>query len=587
MNDLQTESAVGIQPGIITHTSNPATGLSGEIRMVALADLRESPWNPRQYYPEAAMAELTESMRASGFRAWLPIVARPIGGGSIENGLFEIAAGHRRSRAARAAGIEFVPCIVREMSDVEFLDVLNFDNCGREDVHPLHEAAGWQAWMEKTGHGVNDIAARIGQSKEYVYQRLKYSALIDEAAKAFFDGKITAGHAILIARLQPSDQKKALKFCEPRGNDYRPGVRDLAGYIQRDVHLNIEAATFDLESTDLVPSAGSCVSCPKRTKNAPELALDRVAGEVYDSDEDASDECTDPGCFSSKLNAHIVRLKDILQTSGREVVEVSGGYGKAKKGLLSRNDYSEVSETAPGAKAAIVMDGLRAGEVVHVKLNASAKGSDPAAAKAAEERAQAKKREAALRERTVRLKVLEAIGAKVTATSFTRHDLEGFVVGRFSSNNSLNLCRLHGIDVKDSPDTHRDWQAEEAARKKLVSAVPKMSDVEFFRLAFEVTVAEDLDHWAIERNNPPSAIFALARRFKVDAVKIRTEVEDSSKAAEGGTRREVEKPDSPAKATSAKKADAPAKKANSKTPAKTAPAKKPAPKKKAAPAKKK
>src|SRR5258707_14371312 len=97
------------------------------------------------------------------------------------------------------------------MDDVEFLDVLNFDNAGREDVHPLHEAAGWRQWMEKTGKGVLDIAARIGQSKEYVYQRLKYSALIPEAQAAFLDGKLTAGHAVQIARRD--DQKKWLKFC--------------------------------------------------------------------------------------------------------------------------------------------------------------------------------------------------------------------------------------------------------------------------------------------------------------------------------------------------------------------------------------
>jgi len=130
----------------------------GELRMIPIENLHESPWNPRQYYPEGAMRELIDSMRVSGYREWLPLMVRPAPDGFG----YEIGAGHRRRRAAEAVGIEILPCVVRPLSDAQFLDVLNFDNTGREDVHPLHEAAGWRAWMEKTGHGVIDIAYRIG-----------------------------------------------------------------------------------------------------------------------------------------------------------------------------------------------------------------------------------------------------------------------------------------------------------------------------------------------------------------------------------------------------------------------------------------
>src|SRR4051812_4092276 len=83
----------------------------GDLRLIPIDELTESPWNPRKHFPPAAMAELTDSMRTNGFRDWLPLLVR---GRPASKG-FEIGAGHRRSRAARAAGITMIPCIVREM----------------------------------------------------------------------------------------------------------------------------------------------------------------------------------------------------------------------------------------------------------------------------------------------------------------------------------------------------------------------------------------------------------------------------------------------------------------------------------------
>jgi len=92
------------------HTS---TKVEGVRQLVALSELHESPLNPRKIYPEAKMKELAESMRQSGFRNWLPIVARP----RTEGG-YEIAAGHRRRRAAETAGLTTVPCLIQPMTEV-------------------------------------------------------------------------------------------------------------------------------------------------------------------------------------------------------------------------------------------------------------------------------------------------------------------------------------------------------------------------------------------------------------------------------------------------------------------------------------
>lgn len=549
--------------------------LKGEIREIPLDQLRESPWNPRQYYPEAAMKELVESMKQSGFRPWLPLMVRPLDNGDF--GEFEIGAGHRRSRAAREAGLISVPCIVREMTDEEFLDVLNFDNAGREDVHPLHEAAGWQAWMEKTGKGVADIAARIGQSKEYVYQRLKYASLIDSAREAFLDGKLTDGHAILIARLQPNDQKKALKFCEPPAWDSArrgPSVRDLAAFIQRGVHLDLSAATFDLSDVTLLAGAGACDSCPKRTKNAPELILISEHGAI-----DAVDECTDPGCFNMKLVNHIARVKTATrEETGRDPIEVSSNWSKAKKGVLSRNDYQLTEADKKGAKLAVIVDGAEAGKVIHVRLNPAPSTSSAASPASKVDPVQQEKdraeREARIEcERSIRRAILDAIRKKIApGRNLAKWEIGDLIAlaleGVDTRSGVLELCRVRGISVEVSGE----W--DDAPILALEKALPSLSAEEMLRLAIELPVAYDFDRSAIARNDPPKKLMDLARSYGIDAVKIRREAEASAKSGPG-TRREVEKKG--AAAPAAKKQPVAKKAAARKAPAK-APVKKAAPK---------
>ena len=483
----------------------------GELRMVEIGLLRESAWNPRQYYPDGPLQELVESMRSSGFRPWLPVMARPRDNGTW----FEIGAGHRRRRAAQIAGIKEVPCIVREMTDEEFLDVLNFDNTGREDVHPLHEAAGWQAWMQKTGKGVQDIAARIGQSKEYVYQRLKYGSLIEDARKAFMDGEyVTAGHAILIARLQPADQAKALKFCTPadwqKRQGIKVGVRALAEFIRQDIHLGMDEAKFDLGSETLVPSAGPCTTCLKRTRNMPDAPL--VAG--------AEDECTDPGCFQGKVKAHLVQIEATLRSQEKNPVYVSTHYGQSKSGgPLQRSEYEIVDSKTPGAQVAIVVDGAEVGSIIHIKIiveKPTRPASSPTAiygvnassalSKADKEKQEAERKAVAEREVAARRAILEAITAKVGGLA--RVDLEALVLMAAGQDDPDVLCALHGIPFKE-------YQGDIA----LEAALPKMREQDLHRLVVELPVAGEIDIHSISR--PCDKLNALAKRFKVDAVKVR------------------------------------------------------------------
>lgn len=529
----------------------------GDIRYIPLSELHESPWNPRQYYPDRAMAELVESMRQGGFRSWLPLMVRPIAGdGAIpSSGGYEIGAGHRRSRAAIEAGLVVVPCIVREMSDEEFLDVLNFDNSGREDVHPLHEAAGWKAWMEKTGKGVVDIAARIGQSIAYVYQRLKYSALIEDGCKAFLDGQITAGHAILIARLQPKEQKSALKFLEPDWRGGRPGVRELAAFIMRDVHLDMRSARFDTESATLLAGAGPCTTCQKRTINSVDLPVEIGS---------AGDECTDPGCFKMKLTNYLVQIRADLAGKHPEIVDVSSAYTKPPKNVLGPSQYQIVKKGDKDSKPAIVTDGAAAGTVIYIKERPKASSSQDSWEKQEEKRKaeEARATAAADRERPIRLAVLKAIWDQASA-GFATTDLRAALAALLatdSSSGQATFVAFLGIKVANR------WQA----KGDLLKHLPRMPDADIIRLALVLPCVDEFDERALAKNAPAPTLMGLAKRFKVDAVKIRRQIEEAAKEAEGGTRREVEKPSKAKAPAPAKKKPAPVKKAKPAKPAKSA-----------------
>jgi ParB family chromosome partitioning protein len=170
--------------------------------MIPIGQVRESSLNPRRSFDETAMQELIASVKIHGVVT--PVLVRPTGK------TYELAAGHRRFRAAKAAGLTELPAVVRSMKDDEFLEVLTIENMQRADIHPLDEAHGYHNLIAKCGHDVERIAERVGRSVKYVYDRMKLLELIRPAQKLFLEDKISAGHAILLARLTPSEQERTI-----------------------------------------------------------------------------------------------------------------------------------------------------------------------------------------------------------------------------------------------------------------------------------------------------------------------------------------------------------------------------------------
>src|SRR5574341_350406 len=166
-----------------------------------------------------------ESLLASG--QFTPILVRP-----RKAGADFVAAGHVRFRAAKQAcerhadgakhrGLEALQAIVREMDDRTFIELLNVENLQRDDLDDLDEAEGFRNLMERCGYDIKKVAVRIGKSSRYVYDSLALRKLIPEAKRCFLEDRFERGHAILLARLTPDWQKKALSRHFNRYGDGR------------------------------------------------------------------------------------------------------------------------------------------------------------------------------------------------------------------------------------------------------------------------------------------------------------------------------------------------------------------------------
>ena len=182
--------------------------------------ITESKTNPRKHFDPEKLQQLAASIREHGILE--PLLVRPVMDGESIND-YELVAGARRYRAAKLAQFKPLPCIVRTLTDLEALEIQVTENLQRDDLHPLEEAEGYRLLMQRHGHKVEAVAARLGRSVKYVYDRVKLLALTKEAQELFLAGKITAGHAVILARLRPADQARVVGKHDEDDGDYVGG----------------------------------------------------------------------------------------------------------------------------------------------------------------------------------------------------------------------------------------------------------------------------------------------------------------------------------------------------------------------------
>jgi ParB/RepB/Spo0J family partition protein len=264
----------------------------------------------RARFTKEALKDLADSITRVGVLQ--AVVVRPL---SALRGLakYELVAGERRWLAAKLAGVNHVPCTIRTLNDEEVLEVQLIENLQREGLHELEEAEGYDALMKLKKATADQLVDMVGKSRSYIYGRVKLLALCPEARKAFYAGEVDASRALLIARIGHHDtQRQALK--DLTDNQYGQGpmsYREAHAHVLRTYMLQLKAAPFDTKDPDLVPKAGDCEACPKRTGNQRDLFTDVKDPNV----------CTDPKCFIGKREAHVALEVKRLEAAGKKVVK--------------------------------------------------------------------------------------------------------------------------------------------------------------------------------------------------------------------------------------------------------------------------
>lgn len=526
-----------VKTAVIDSTAGDDKPSFGDVPMECIT---ASKTNPRKIFDDAALADLAASITKHGVAQ--PILLRPT---HVDAGVtfFEVVAGERRFRASKLAGKTTVPAIVRNLSDAEALEIQVIENLQRQDLHPLEEAEGFEVLMRENGYTADVMAEKTGKSKAYIYASLKLCALEPAPRQAFYDGKLTKSTALLVARIPVKHlQEQCVAEITQEWNPY--STRQAAQHIERNYMLDLKKVDFKTSDDSLCQDAGSCTACPKRTGNQPEVFADVSA-----------DVCTDPVCFKSKTEAHVIRIKEIAAAKGQVVISgaeakklLPNNYARLGGGYvdLDRPNYADAENRTYreilGADAPIpeLLDNPHKNEIIEVvkvadiapllqergiKINVeTGRESEESRAREKEQEAKAKL------EREYRHTLFTQVHHASLMMNLVYEDLL-LIAG-------LMFNQLGGgtIQKKIVMDLY-GWTEEETLcypdrDGKLRAAIAALSPAQLNQFIRDCALSHELHIYTYSSSSKddPHALLAAAKRVKVDAYSIKAQINEAAKA---------------------------------------------------------
>ena len=171
---------------------------SGGGQEIAIGDIDPNPDQPRRAFSEESIAQLAQSIREQGLLQ--PILVVPMNGGR-----YRIVAGERRWRAARLAGLDEVPVIIKDVTDEQAAALALIENLQREDLDPIEVAEGCRQLIDKYGLTQESAAKKLGKSRSAVTNSLRLLALPEDVRRMVSGGKLSFGHAKVLLGLPNED----------------------------------------------------------------------------------------------------------------------------------------------------------------------------------------------------------------------------------------------------------------------------------------------------------------------------------------------------------------------------------------------
>jgi len=515
------------------------------ITEIPLEQLRESPFNERKTFDQAALDSLAENIKSEGVIE--PLLVRPVWANELRVALeppswYEIVVGHRRYRAGSIAGLATVPCMVQRMSEEEAKRKQVSENLQREkNVHALEEAAALESLRVDHGLSVADLVARTGKSESYVYGRLKLLTLAEPVRKAFAAGEIGGKIALLFARQEPALQEKALKKLEvstfyraKKGytDGGKDGYRAVRDFLNEYFMFKLKDALWKLDDVELLPAAGACTTCPKRSGCTPSLFDDIIHGQStgYHRSKGGENVCTDPDCFDDKRKAHLKRAQAELEAKGKTVIagakarqivsaegDVKGGYIEASKvrDLLKKAkatvEIATVQNPRDGKTQQVVKLQDLSDAGIRVKEAAAERDNTHRRHEADEKRRQEQAATQTAANRAL-FRTVRAAPSKTIGLAELRLIAQRLASDSLQADEGDFLIEVWNLRTDDGkPCSPYGYGVREALQQLLDNASPD----ELTQIILDTVLVEDVDVSYYNENTRPDALVAAAQRWGV------------------------------------------------------------------------
>lgn len=346
--------------------SNIPPAVQPDYKLIPWKDLRSSPTNPRRRISEETIESLAASIRTQGVLE--PLIVR------FDGKKYEIVCGARRYRAAKVAALTEMPCLVRELSDEQVLDIQIHENLHREDIHPMDEAYAYQFLKEKLGCDVKELALRVGKPEGYILNRLKLNLLIKDAQEDIDSEQLPLSYGLELAKYTPEIQKVIYAEIYRKAGKYEGDRwiempvkgetvpwKNFLEWININIHRLLSKAPFDAKATDLRPDGLACVKCPERTGAVVSLFEPNQVGK--------RDACLNPTCYLQKVQSHVqIRRRELAELRQVEPSEVP---------IIRSWCYTDGKEYFGTESAAVISGAKRGGSAKNCKLVVSGIDIEP------------------------------------------------------------------------------------------------------------------------------------------------------------------------------------------------------------------
>ena len=192
------------------------TASNEEIMELDIDDLRPNPYQPRKFFKDETLTELSESIKEHG--VFQPIIVKK----SIKG--YEIIAGERRVRASKLAGLKKIPAIIRAFTDEQMMEIALLENLQRENLSAIEEATAYRSMIDNLHLTQEELSKKVGKSRSHITNMLGLLRLPREVQDMVVKEELTMGHARVLRKLE--DQNKIVEMAEKVVNEKLP-VRDL------------------------------------------------------------------------------------------------------------------------------------------------------------------------------------------------------------------------------------------------------------------------------------------------------------------------------------------------------------------------